>query len=418
VPQVIPPQVAAEVGRVVDAAFERDWEFHRRAENEPRDGPPIVVRRKKGATEQLHSIWALYRWLKHSFMKDKEIKKFRFPMRGDGMPSIAGAPRRWEWISTTIRVLDADLEFLTGGPLFDASGQVLVPPTDPGDRWGRSPEDLEAEIRECEEAWEFVPRSPRGPHLVRLKAPTRKSFRVEALYWAAARFSSSQRGAPYAVPMDRDRAPLMVPPRRYFVSRAWRIAEEDVQRLTHGPLFSGAGHQLVMVADDAVTRLNMEEIDSFSGAAPLNDAGVAALLQNGWLKSVPEEEVKSSIHAIVGDTFVRSDWGGERSDVYTANVYVGGRRLHTAMALKGPSGGRRVSIASYGKNGDQIVRLFEEPAELFIVQSNGVFDSTLIKHVEQTARAARRPVHYCLMDARDTARLLVGYADVVPDEKG
>ena len=61
------------------------------------------------------------------------------------------------------------------------------------------------------------------------------------------------------------------------------------------------------------------------------------------------------------------------------------------------------------------IRLFEEPAELFIVQANGVFDSTLIKHVEQTAGAAGRPVQYCLIDGPDTARLLVGYADILAD---
>ena len=90
---------------------------------------------------------------------------------------------------------------------------------------------------------------------------------------------------------------------------------------------------------------------------------------------------------------------------------LGGRRVQTAIALKGPSAGNKITIASYGKNADQIVRLFEEPAELFIVQANGFFESTLVKHVDQTARAVGRPVNYCLVDGTDTARLLLALAD-------
>jgi hypothetical protein len=85
------------------------------------------------------------------------------------------------------------------------------------------------------------------------------------------------------------------------------------------------------------------------------------------------------------------------------------------MALKGPSAGRNITMASYGKNSDQIVRLFAQDAELYAVQANGCFDGNLITHVTQTARAQNRRLLYCLVDGRDTARLLTAYADVLTE---
>ena len=163
---------------------------------------------------------------------------------------------------------------------------------------------------------------------------------------------------------------------------------------------------MVPAADPDVARLNVEEIDSFTDVATVDLSLANEQLKDGLL-DVPEREVKAAIHTLLGDPHIRKDWGGERSDIFTDEVVVAGRRTTTAMALKGPSGKASVTISSYGKNGDQIVRLFEEPAELFIVQANGKFESTLIKHVLHEAQATKRPVSVRLVDGTDTARLLL-----------
>lgn len=103
------------------------------------------------------------------------------------------------------------------------------------------------------------------------------------------------------------------------------------------------------------------EIGQFSGvdfAIPISDADVKAVLR------VPEKEVKHTIAGLIGEPYVPKDWGGERSDLYTPRVFVRGRQMSSAWLFKGPGFPRAMTIAALGKNGDQIDRLFTEPAEL------------------------------------------------------
>ena len=62
-----------------------------------------------------------------------------------------------------------------------------------------------------------------------------------------------------------------------------------------------------------------------------------------------------------------------------------------------------------GKNNDQIVRLSREPADILIVQHS----HDILPPVRETLRALAvqpsRPLRYCLMDGRDSLRLLQAY---------
>ena len=61
----------------------------------------------------------------------------------------------------------------------------------------------------------------------------------------------------------------------------------------------------------------------------------------------------------------------------------------------------KITIKYNYVNSDQIVRLFAQEAELYVIQANGNFDGNLITHVAQTARAQGRSLLYCLIDGRD-----------------
>jgi hypothetical protein len=81
--------------------------------------------------------------------------------------------------------------------------------------------------------------------------------------------------------------------------------------------------------------------------------------------------------------------------------------------LKGNGLRSRVMHLSHcGKNGDQIVRLFKSPALLYVVQFVGNVAEAIISDVEDKVneqRAQGKPMHYCIINGVDTARVLFGY---------
>ena len=71
-----------------------------------------------------------------------------------------------------------------------------------------------------------------------------------------------------------------------------------------------------------------------------------------------------------------------------------------------------MEIADCGKRGDQIVRLFDTPANLFVVQYIGPIADLLIKDVQgkvANLRARRKEASFLIMDGQDTARVLYAY---------
>ena len=92
---------------------------------------------------------------------------------------------------------------------------------------------------------------------------------------------------------------------------------------------------------------------------------------------------------------------------------VNGIRHPTGFLLKGPGIGKKeMTIADCGKNGDQIVRLFTTPADLFVVQYVGPIADMLVRDVQGKVaelRAQGREAHFLIMDGQDTARLLHAY---------
>lgn len=163
-------------------------------------------------------------------------------------------------------------------------------------------------------------------------------------------------------------------------------------------------------------RLYIEDIDSFRKVRDINADAVHEHLKNGYL-DISEERVQIALEKILNESMHKKDWGGEQNDLYTTNVFVNGARTATAFLLKGNGLRSKVmQIADCGKNGDQLVRLFQSSAQLFVVQFVGNISESIIADLAGKVRDLRSrniAAHYCTINGQDTARLLYAYGSAL-----
>ncbi len=66
-----------------------------------------------------------------------------------------------------------------------------------------------------------------------------------------------------------------------------------------------------------------------------------------------------------------------------------------------------------GKNGDQIGRLFEEPAQMSLIVYNGQINSSIISQMKAFAIAKTfgnsKRIYFGIIDGNDLSRLVVAY---------
>ncbi|MCO5099094.1 MAG: hypothetical protein M9884_16755 [Rhodocyclaceae bacterium] len=126
------------------------------------------------------------------------------------------------------------------------------------------------------------------------------------------------------------------------------------------------------------------------------------------LAEVSESKVKGLICDLLGEHEIPSDWGGEESDLFSAQLLVDGTRKTGAFLLKGPAKFHSMTPHDLGKNGDQLYRLFNIPANIYIVQHCHNIGPAVRKTIEAFAlhRSFTAPCRYVIMDGLTTARLL------------
>jgi hypothetical protein len=127
------------------------------------------------------------------------------------------------------------------------------------------------------------------------------------------------------------------------------------------------------------------------------------------LRAVPEVDIKNAFAEIIGEPTVPKDWGGERSDLFTTCVKLDGQRISTAFAFKGPAQFHPMTVADLGKKGDQIDRLFSEPADLLILQHCHEITPPVRGMMRAYAQQMGNPRLFCLIDGYDTIRILRAY---------
>jgi hypothetical protein len=151
--------------------------------------------------------------------------------------------------------------------------------------------------------------------------------------------------------------------------------------------------------------LRSEEIKQFAG---MDETWFPSEAEFKRMTMIPELAIKELICSLLGEHSVPSDWGGEESDVLSANLIVGGRRHTGAFLLKGPSRFHPMRPTDLGKNGDQLYRLFNIPAHIYVVQHCHTIGAAVRKQAEAfaLARSFVAPCQIVFMDGLTTARLL------------
>jgi hypothetical protein len=129
------------------------------------------------------------------------------------------------------------------------------------------------------------------------------------------------------------------------------------------------------------------------------------------MQQISESAFKQCLAEILGDS-TKADWGGEMSDHFSSHVHLKGKRTTAAFLLKGPARFAPMGLNHLGKNNDQIYRLVQEPADLLIVQHCHEIQPAVRATLRAFAVQPGSPRRYCLIDGRDSLRLLIAYGKV------
>lgn len=127
---------------------------------------------------------------------------------------------------------------------------------------------------------------------------------------------------------------------------------------------------------------------------------------------LPEQKVKVGILRLLQELKIPKDWGGESNDIFSVKLKIRGRLKRAAFALKGPAKKGTLVPGMMGKNGDQIQRLFNSPAEAFFVQYEDEIGESVVGLMEQLARAKsvlNGSVFFGTIDRDATYRLRLAY---------
>lgn len=174
------------------------------------------------------------------------------------------------------------------------------------------------------------------------------------------------------------------------------------------PKTSGPTIKIELPADAVRARhISVDDIDAFAAVRNVADPTPR--------QPLPETVFKRGVQQVIGEEGTFSDWGGESNDLFTTRLDLIGKRRIGAFAFKGPGTSGKLTPGKMGKNGDQIQRLFQGPAEVFLVQYHGQIDQAVLDLMAQLAMAKSvsdgREVWYGVIDGRDTRRLIDAYPD-------
>jgi hypothetical protein len=157
----------------------------------------------------------------------------------------------------------------------------------------------------------------------------------------------------------------------------------------------------------AKTRLiTIDDLDQFKKVGRVRRATVVAL-------PMAEAKFKRGIQRIIGETGKFQDWGGERNDLYTTRARFNGKRIATAWAFKGKGKKGILTPAMMGKNGDQIPRLFNSAATIYLLQYWDQVGEAVYEQMKAYATirsiGGGDIVYYGIIDGVDSARLIKAY---------
>jgi hypothetical protein len=161
-----------------------------------------------------------------------------------------------------------------------------------------------------------------------------------------------------------------------------------------------------------VKHITIDDIDNFSRVRCLPHSKVPDQMNPARL---PEKDFKLGTARILGNRGSFKDWGGERNDLYSTHLKLKGKRYATAFGFKGPGKTGVLTPGKMGKNGDQIQRLFNSTAQVFIVQYEGEIAESVSAQMQQLAIAKSvsegQRVFYGTIGLEDSYRLRLKYGN-------
>ena len=162
-----------------------------------------------------------------------------------------------------------------------------------------------------------------------------------------------------------------------------------------------------------VRSITVDDVDTFSR--------VRRIARGKAYVKMPEAQFKKGMETIIGEPYGQPDWGGEKGDLSTTRLRLGGKRVPAAFAFKGPGTSGALTPGKMGKRGDQIANLFEAPARIYFVQYWGETDPALQKHMQVFAKfhatARGDTIRYGVIDGEDSARLISAYPNAFRTRK-
>lgn len=158
-----------------------------------------------------------------------------------------------------------------------------------------------------------------------------------------------------------------------------------------------------------VTEVFIDDLEEFRRVRSIKAGHLPTVNPN----RLPEKTFKYGVASILGNKGKFHDWAGEKSDLYTSNVSIRGRRRATAFAFKGPGTRPPLTPAKLGKNGDQIQRLFSSSAEVFFIQFEGKIEESvpeqMVAQAIKKSYETRREIFYGIIALEDSHRLRIKY---------
>lgn len=183
-----------------------------------------------------------------------------------------------------------------------------------------------------------------------------------------------------------------------------RLKEFPTKRKTKGNLVSK--NIFVFRTRPKVEQLYVDDIGSFGAVKAVRKT------ETNVLRGMPERTINTAICRILNQS-EKKDWGGERHDIYSNKMTLNGSRVSAAFALKGKAIKGILTPGKMGKNGDQVQRLFEAIADVYIVAYSGAIDDRIVDlmqtHAIQKSIANNKKIFFCVIDGDDMARLVVAY---------
>jgi hypothetical protein len=189
------------------------------------------------------------------------------------------------------------------------------------------------------------------------------------------------------------------------------IQDSTADEINLRPIFIGRKMIATGSGFDRTTdhlQLYVDDIDEFNLVRKISRASLK-IEQN---ENYPEKTIKYWFGELMHEGNIPKDWGGEKSDLFSDHIHINGKRYNAAFMFKGPAKFSPMTINHLGSRGNQIVNLYDEPAEIYFLHHCHYVRTEIHKFMRAFSGQFNRMTRYCIIDGIDTLRVLKAYQKI------